>query len=412
MAYDNDGKVIAIPKKDLPVKLPENVDLNAKGNPLNTKNDWKKVNVNGKDLVRETDTLDTFVCSSWYYLRFCSPKENDYGFNQQEIDYWMPVDQYIGGIEHAILHLLYSRFFMKALGFKNKKFNIEEPFKGLFTQGMVCHETYKDQNNNWISPEEIEIREKKYYKKNDPNSIVIVGPSESMSKSKKNVIDPESIINNYGADSVRLFILSDSPPEKDVQWSEQGMVSSFKFIQKLWMLHSKIKNKLSDKSDVKDEDLEFNKFTNQLINKISGNLESFSYNVIIAGMYETYNFLIKHIEKNINKNNLLENYTKILTAFSPVVPHLTSECLIDIGFNDKLKWPIVNKEYLKQENIEYVVQINGRKRANVKAEKDLNEESILNIAKNEKLLDKYLKNKSIKKIIFVKNRLINILINE
>ena len=144
MAYDNDGKVVAIPKKDLPVKLPENVDLNAKGNPLNTKNDWKKVNVNGKDLVRETDTLDTFVCSSWYYLRFCSPKENDYGFNQQEIDYWMPVDQYIGGIEHAILHLLYSRFFMKALGFKNKKFNIEEPFKGLFTQGMVCHETYKD----------------------------------------------------------------------------------------------------------------------------------------------------------------------------------------------------------------------------------------------------------------------------
>ena len=412
VAYDNDGKVVAIPKKDLPVKLPENVDLNAKGNPLNTKNDWKKVNVNGKDLVRETDTLDTFVCSSWYYLRFCSPKENDYGFNQQEIDYWMPVDQYIGGIEHAILHLLYSRFFMKALGFKNKKFNIEEPFKGLFTQGMVCHETYKDQNNNWISPEEIEIRGKKYYKKNDPNSIVIVGPSESMSKSKKNVIDPESIINNYGADSVRLFILSDSPPEKDVQWSEQGMVSSFKFIQKLWMLHSKIKNKLSDKSDVKDEDLEFNKFTNQLINKISGNLESFSYNVIIAGMYETYNFLIKHIEKNINKNNLLENYTKILTAFSPVVPHLTSECLIDIGFNDKLKWPIVNKEYLQQENIEYVVQINGRKRANVKAEKDLNEESILNIAKNEKLLDKYLKNKSIKKIIFVKNRLINILVNE
>ena len=129
-------------------------------------------------------------------------------------------------------------------------------------------------------------------------------------------------------------------------------------------------------------------------------------------MYETYNFLIKHIEKNINKNNLLENYTKILTAFSPVVPHLTSECLIDIGFNDKLKWPIVNKEYLQQENIEYVVQINGRKRANVKAEKDLNEESILNIAKNEKLLDKYLKNKSIKKIIFVKNRLINILVNE
>ncbi len=412
VAYDDKGEVVPIPKKDLPVKLPENVDLNSKGNPLNAQNNWKKININGKNLVRETDTLDTFVCSSWYYLRFCSPKETDYGFNQEEIDYWMPVDQYIGGIEHAILHLLYSRFFMKALGFKNKTFNIEEPFTGLFTQGMVCHETYKDQNNNWISPEEIEIKEKKYYKKNDPNSKVIVGSSESMSKSKKNVIDPENIINNYGADSVRLFILSDSPPEKDVQWSEQGMVSSFKFVQKLWILHSKIKTKLSNKNDTTNEDLELNRFTNQLINKITDNLESFSYNVIIASMYETYNFLIKHIEKNINTKSLLENYIKILTAFSPIVPHLTSECLLDIGFKEKLNWPLVNQKYLLNENIDYVVQINGRKRITVKAEKDLNEENILNIAKNEKLLDKYLNNKSIKKVIFVKNRLINILVNE
>ena len=239
-----------------------------------------------------------------------------------------------------------------------------------------------------------------------------MGPSESMSKSKKNVIDPENIINNYGADSVRLFILSDSPPEKDVQWSEQGMVSSFKFLQKLWILHSKIKLKLSNKNNLINEDLELNKFTNQLINKITNNLESFSYNVIIANMYETYNFLIKHIEKNINTKNLLENYIKILTAFSPVIPHLSSECILDIGCEEKLSWPKVNKNYLQHENIDYVVQINGRKRTTIKGEKDLNEENILNIAKNEKLLDKYLKNKSIKKIIFVKNRLINILVNE
>ena len=219
------------------------------------------------------------------------------GFNKEEIDYLMPVDKYIGGIEHAILHLLYSRLFMKALGFNNKTFNIEEPFTGLFTQGMVCHETFKDQNNNWISPEEIEIRDKKYYKKNEPNTKIIVGPSESMSKSKKNVIEPESIINNYGADSVRLFILSDSPPEKDVQWSEQGMISSFKFVQKLWILHSKIKKKLSNKSNFIKEDLELNTFTNKLINKITENLESFSYNVIIANMYETYNFLTRYIKK-------------------------------------------------------------------------------------------------------------------
>ena len=276
---------------------------------------------------------------------------------------------------------------------------------------MVCHETYKDQNNNWISPEEIEIVDKKYYKKNEKDSKIIVGPSESMSKSKKNVIDPENIINDYGADSVRLFILSDSPPEKDVQWSEQGMVSSHKFIQKLWMLHLKIKRKLSENNELPD-DLELNKFTNQLIHKITNNLESFSYNVIIANMYETYNFLIKYIEKAINPKDLLDNYTKILTTFVPVIPHLTSECLLDMGVDQKLDWPSVNKEYLKNENIDYVIQINGKKRTIINAQLDLSEEKLLNIAKNEKLLDKYLNNKTFKKIIFIKNRLLNILINE
>jgi len=410
IAYDEKGEIVTIPKKDLPVKLPGNINLNTKGNPLDSDQEWKNININGKDFTRETDTLDTFVDSSWYFLRFCSPKNNDYGFNSEEIKYWMPVDQYIGGVEHAILHLLYSRFFMRSINYKNENFNIKEPFDGLFTQGMVCHETYKDENNNWISPEEIEMRDKKYYKKNDPNSKVIVGPSESMSKSKKNVIDPESIINNYGADSVRLFILSDSPPEKDVQWSEQGMISSYKFIQKLWMLHLKIKNKLSNKNNEIQNNLELNKFTNQLIHKITNNLESFSYNVIIASMYETYNFLIKHIEKKINPKDLLENYKKILTTFSPVIPHFTSECLIDIGFDQQLNWPLVNKDYLKNENIDYVIQINGKKRTIINSEMNLNEEKILNIAKNEKLLDKYLNNKSIKKVIFVKNRLLNILI--
>ena len=233
-----------------------------------------------------------------------------------------------------------------------------------------------------------------------------------MSKSKKNVIDPESIINNYGADSVRLFILSDSPPEKDVQWSEQGMISSYKFIQKLWILHLKIKNKLSSEKNEIMDNLELNKFTNQLIHKITNNLENFNYNVIIANMYETYNFLIKHIEKNINPKNLLENYKKILITFSPIIPHLANECLLNINSDQKLKWPIANKDYLKNENIDYVIQINGKKRMIINAEINLKEEKILNIAKNEKLLDKYLNNKSIKKIIFVKNRLINILVNE
>ena len=157
------------------------------------------------------------------FLRFCSPKEKNYGFKKDEIDYWMPVDQYIGGVEHAILHLLYSRFFMQALAYKNKDFNILEPFDGLFTQGMVCHETYKDPQNNWVSPDEIETIGDKKYLKRDKSKVITVGPSESMSKSKKNTIDPENIISNYGADAARLFILSDSPPEKDVQWSEEEL---------------------------------------------------------------------------------------------------------------------------------------------------------------------------------------------
>ena len=149
----------------LPVKLPENIDLKVKGNPLDSQKNWKEIIIDGKKMTRETDTLDTFVCSSWYYLRFCSPNEKNYGFNKEEIDYWMPVDQYIGGVEHAILHLLYSRFFMRAIDYKNENFKIKEPFQSLFTQGMVCHETYKDEDNNWLSPDEVEKINNKYFKK-------------------------------------------------------------------------------------------------------------------------------------------------------------------------------------------------------------------------------------------------------
>ena len=163
MAYDKDGNVFPIPKKDLPVKLPENINLNSKGNPLDSAKEWKKIKIDGKELTRETDTLDTFVDSSWYFIRFCSPDNEKYGFDYNEIKYWMPVDQYIGGVEHAILHLLYSRFFTMALNYKNKKFNLKEPFKGLFTQGMVCHETYKDENNKWLSMDEIETKDGKNY---------------------------------------------------------------------------------------------------------------------------------------------------------------------------------------------------------------------------------------------------------
>ena len=410
IAYDEAGNVITIPKKNLPVTLPENINLNSKGNPLDSETDWKNIIINGKKYTRETDTLDTFVCSSWYYLRFCSPKETEYGYKNEDINYWMPVDQYIGGVEHAILHLLYSRFFMKALGYKNKDFSFTEPFKGLFTQGMVCHETYKDQRNNWISPDEIELIEGEFFKKGESNNKIIVGPSESMSKSKKNVIDPENIINNYGADAVRLFILSDSPPEKDVQWSEQGMTASYKFLLKLWTLHQKIKNKI--KIENKNQNRKLDKFTNQMISKITNNLENFNYNVIIANIYEIYNFFNKEIVNDIDNNLLRENYIKILTLMAPAIPHFSHECLEDLGYIESLSWPSIDKSQLNENKIDYVIQINGKKRAILNENRDINEESLLSKVKTNKLSNKYLKNKTIKKIIFVKNRLMNLLINE
>ena len=412
VAYDKNGNVITLPKKDLPVKLPEKVNLNSKGNPLDFKEDWKNVIINGKKYIRETDTLDTFVCSSWYYLRFCSPTESEYGFNKEEIDYWMPVDQYIGGVEHAILHLLYSRFFMKAIGYKNKNFKFSEPFEGLFTQGMVCHETYKDQNNNWLSPDQIVSAGDKYHKKDEPENIVKVGPSESMSKSKKNVIDPENIMNSYGADAVRLFILSDSPPEKDVQWSEQGMNASYKFLQKLWTLHNKVKVKIQNNLDLLGSEKDLENFTNQMISKITNNLENFSYNVIIANIYETYNFLNKEIEKVIDAKKLKENYIKILILFSPAIPHFSSECFEDLGYSDEVNWPNANLSFVNKDKIDYVIQINGKKRAILNDNRDIDQESLLLKIKSNKIVEKYIKDKTINKIIFVKNRLINLLMHE
>jgi len=409
MAYDENDQPIKIPRDMLPVKLPVIEKLSNTGNPLDLEDSWKFFILDGKKYRRETDTLDTFVDSSWYFLRFCSPHNLDRGFTQEEANYWMPVDQYIGGVEHAILHLLYSRFFMQALSYKNDEFKLKEPFDGLFTQGMVCHETYKDQTNAWLSPDEVTSEDgKEFYKKDNPSEKIIVGPTESMSKSKKNTIDPENIIKNYGADSVRLFILSDSPPEKDVQWSDQGMMASFKFVQKLWALNSKILAKIKDNNH-DDEGINLIKFTNQLINKVTQNLEKFHYNVIVANLYEMYNFLIKESDKPIKKEILIKNYKKILILMNPFIPHLSNECLNTINEN-QIKWPEISKEDLIEENINFVVQINGKKRAILKVKRDVVEKEILEIIKVNLEIEKFLKDQTIKKTIFVPNRLINIIL--
>ena len=408
VAYDTNGNVHPIPKSMLPVKLPPNINLKVKGNPLDSQDEWKKIVINGKTLSRETDTLDTFVCSSWYYLRFCSPTNSDYGFTKDDIDYWMPVDQYIGGIEHAILHLLYSRFFMRALSHKNENFKINEPFDGLFTQGMVCHETYKDPDGNWISPDEIEIINGIKYLKKDNSKKISVGPSESMSKSKKNTIDPADIITNYGADAARLFILSDSPPHKDVQWSEDGINSSFKFIQKLWSLNLKVLEKIKN-NKLNDQDEELTKETNKFIKKVTQNLENFSYNKIIANMHEIYSFWNKQIENSYSKETIIENFEKILLSFMPVIPHFSNECLKLIN-SKNFQWPIYSDKFVQEEVNNIVVQVNGKKRGLIQLSTNTTEEDILEkISKDEKL-SKYLHKQKIKRKIYIKGKLINIIV--
>jgi len=298
---------------------------------------------------------------------------------------------------------------MRAISLKNEKINIKEPFEGLFTQGMVCHETYKDQNNNWISPEEIfEENGNKYLKKN-PSHKITIGPSESMSKSKKNTVDPEKIIEHYGADAVRIFILSDSPPEKDIQWSEQGMLSSYKFIQKLWLLNIRILEKIKIGYS-KDSSENLNKFTNQLIKKVTDNLNNFSYNVLIANLHEAYSFLIKEIEKEYTKETLINSYKKILTIMLPIIPHFANECLEQFDQNKNSKWPSIDKKILEKTEVFYVVQINGKKRGLIKAKINSEKEDIINEIKLDNKLSKHLFNKEIKKIIFIQNKLINVII--
>ena len=231
-----------------------------------------------------------------------------------------------------------------------------------------------------------------------------------MSKSKKNTIDPEKIINNYGADSVRLFIISDSPPEKDVQWSEQGMNASYKFVQKLWDLHIKIKSKIDEKN-TSEVDMEITKFTHQLVDKIMYNLDKFNYNVIVANMYETYNFLIKKIHMPLNGEKLKENYIKILSVFSPIVPHLASECLKEFNLETFQKWPVVDKKLIEKNIIQFVIQVNGKKKGTLKVNKNISEKEIIEKIKSENSLKKIFLDNNVNKTYFVKNRLINFLIS-
>ena len=413
MIYLDDGSCVPVDKDELPIKLPNDIDLKAPGNPLNNHPTWKKTKhkKTGKPATRETDTLDTFVDSSWYFLRFCSPKTKDSAFDKNKANYWMPVDQYIGGIEHAILHLLYSRFFMRAINQTENKIKIKEPFKNLFTQGMVCHETYKDKNGNWLYPEDIEKGDNnKFFKKSD-KSIVTIGPSESMSKSKKNTVDPEEMIKKYGADAVRWFILSDSPPEKDIQWSDNGVASANKFLQRMWNLNQTIvhRSKKNEKINLKIE-REFTDKIDTFILKINNLINKFQFNVVIANFYEIYRFFNQYHDKEIKKEILIKNLEKIMLTLVPFIPHLANECLQNLKTTNSNQWPKVDKKKIVNLKTKLVIQINGKTRDVLEIDKDLDEDKVMNIVTKNDKIEKFLKQKSVLKRIYIKNRLINLVV--
>jgi leucyl-tRNA synthetase len=409
MMYLEDGSVVPVDKKDLPVRLPEDVDLKKGGNPLDNHPTWKKIidPKTGKPATRETDTLDTFVDSSWYFMRFCSPHNQSAPFDVQDLNHWMPVDQYIGGVEHAILHLLYSRFFMRVVRENNPEINCKEPFKGLFTQGMVCHETYKDSNGKWLGPDEIQKNNEQNFVKISDKTKVIVGPSESMSKSKKNVIDPESMIKAYGSDAIRWFILSDSPPEKDVQWSNQGVNAAYKFLQKIYNLNYLLISRKDKKPEI-DKEFEI-KFNNYIL-KITDLINNFQFNVVIANVYSIYNLFSKAIDEEVSNKCLKKNFSNLMRMLIPFTPHLAHECLQQIGEVATDKWPEINQKFILVEKIKIAIQINGKTKEIISVKKDLSEKDAINESKKNIKIYNSLKNKEIIKTIFVKNKIINYLL--
>lgn len=301
---------------------------------------------------------------------------------------------------------------MRAIAYKNDELNITEPFSGLFTQGMVCHETYKNEKGQWISPENILEKGKNNYINKKTGEKIIVGSSEAMSKSKKNVIEPENVIKNYGADSIRWFILSDSPPNRDIQWSDQGIASSYKFIQKIWNLTVRTIERKDTNSTSNNKQVE--KFTNKIIYNVTKNLENFQYNVVVANIYEIYNNFDKYLEDNNISNEIIKSsLNQVMLLIMPLIPHIAFECMEKLNSKistKDLSWPGYKLDIMKENECTIVIQIDGRKRGVVKVPIDLEENTLVKQAKDVANVKKYLNNKTIVKHIYLKNKLINFIV--
>ncbi len=404
--YREDGEILAVEDSELPVKLPDIKNFTESSSALSNISDWKETVCpkTGLKAIRETDTFDTFFESSWYYFRYCNARLEK-PFDTKDIDYWLPVDQYIGGIEHAILHLLYSRFFTKALR-DLKYFNLDEPFKGLFTQGMVTHITYKNENGDWLEPKDVEIVNGDF--KDNSGQKVRTGKIEKMSKSKKNVVDPNDIISSYGADTARWFMLSDSPPERDLQWTDTGIAASFKFINRLYELVEKYKNHQSNNEE-NYKDINELKI---IINEVAENIEAFQFNKSVAKIYEFVNILNDALLKNkLSKKTFKWSLEKLSIILQPFVPHISEEIWSSLG-NQTLcineAWPL--EDVIRKSEIKIAIQINGKTKEIVEIDDRFSKEKVLEIVKLNEKIKKNLLGKNVVREIYVPGKIVNLVI--
>ncbi len=411
--------VVPVPDKDLPVRLPDDVTFDRPGNPLERHPTWKNAPCPscGKPARRETDTMDTFVDSSWYFARFCSPRAQS-PVDRAAVDYWLPVDQYIGGIEHAILHLLYARFFTRAMRLAGHV-GVKEPFKRLFTQGMITHETYKDVEGRWLFPEEVERRDDGALLRKGTNEPVTIGPVEKMSKSKKNVVPPEVIAESYGVDCARWFMLSDTPPERDSEWTQSGVDGSWRFVQRLYRLVFESTGDLPSPGsespvDFGGESIALRQTVHRTIHDVSNDLESFRFNRAVARIYELVNALADFKAKGADaawaKREALET---LICLVAPMTPHVAEECWKLLGGADLLvrtPWPKADPDLVRQDTVTLAVQVNGKRRAEIDMPRDAAEDAVRAAALDIDAVKRAMEGKVVKKFILVPNRIANIVV--
>ena len=391
---------VPVPKEELPVKLPKDIDFSYQGNPLDAHPDWKHVKCPkcNKDAVRDTDTLDTFFDSSWYFMRYLNNKSSEY-VDTDAVNKYLPVDQYIGGVEHAVLHLLYARFMTRAMQ-KIGVINATEPFKALFTQGMVCHSTFMSEDGRWLEPSEC-VKSEGEYIEIATKKPVTVGPSIKMSKSKKNIVDPDEIIERYGADTARWFVLSDSPPDKDVEWTENGVEGAYKFLQKFWTIMSPI-----DKGDVFDNNTQHK--IKLCLKDYSEALEKLAYNKAIAKIYELSSIISSAQKKGLRLPNDIAQM--ILVCLYPMVPFISFEIYNLWGFENDIRdqnWPDFKDVNDLSDEVTIAVQVLGKLRGTLTVPANTSQLDIEKEIQSLSLYDKYIQGKNIKKVIYIPNKIIN-----